>query len=302
MIVVRSARQGRRLEAELVSARRYPVVLLALAMGMDEPVFAPSQVRRAAGLRVRIYLLQGQHPFQRPAVVASKYLAVPRGCARICWPQFSVGSDPDDHPLVHRLEGESDQDTLKKLARQFLLSRPCVRREIKLIEGKRATNEQEMTQTKARVRELEQHLDTLLPERVANDSEQLLHAMIFRTWMTLTEGDRRKYPLGRYVLTTQLLADVERQPDLPRERLASVCTMITSRYAPGLAGISHLHRMTLPDGAPVERSSDGAKAGRCSLDASTVGGPYLDYWERPDDTIEFTKIGGHNDEPGLTER
>ena len=158
MIVVRSPRQLRRLEAELVGARSYPVVLLALAADIDEPVFPPRQVRRAAGLRVRIYLLQRQHPFQRPAVVANKHLAVPRGCARICWPQFSAGSDPADHPLVHRLEGESDQNALQEFARQLNLSRPCVRHEIKLIDSIRATSDQELVETKGRVRELEQQL------------------------------------------------------------------------------------------------------------------------------------------------
>lgn len=158
MIVVRSTRQLQRLEAELVGARGYPVVLLALAVDADEPAFPPAQLRRAAGLRVRIYLLLGQHPFQRPAVVATKHLAVPRGSARICWPQFSAGSDPDDHPLVHRLEGKSDRDALKEFARQFDLSRPCVRREIKLIEGIRATSERELAQVRARLTEVEQQL------------------------------------------------------------------------------------------------------------------------------------------------
>jgi hypothetical protein len=115
-------------------------------------------VRRAVGLRVRIYQLLGQHPFQRPAVVANKHLAVPRGCARICWPQFSAASDPDDHPLVHRLEGESDRDALEELARQLDLSRPRVRHEIKLIEGIRATSEYELAQARARLTQVEQQL------------------------------------------------------------------------------------------------------------------------------------------------
>jgi len=157
-IVVRNTRQLQRLEAELVGARGYPVVLLALAVDADEPVFPPGQLRRAAGLRLRIYLLQGQHPFQRPAVVANQYLAVPRGSARICWPQFSVSSDPDDHPVVHRLEGESDRDALKEFARQFDLSRPCVRQKIKLIEGIRATSERELAQVRLRLTEVEQQL------------------------------------------------------------------------------------------------------------------------------------------------
>jgi hypothetical protein len=158
MIVVRSTRQLRRLEAELVGARRYPVVLLALAVDVDEPAFPPGRLRRAAGLRVRIYLLLGQHPFQRPAVVATKHLSVPRGSARICWPQFRAGSDPNDHPLVNRLEGKSDRDALQEFARRFDLSRPCVRREIKLIEGIRATSEHELAQARARLAEVEQQL------------------------------------------------------------------------------------------------------------------------------------------------
>jgi hypothetical protein len=102
-------------------------------------------------------------------------------------------------------------------------------------------------------------------------------------------------------LTVQLLEDVQRQPDLPRERLAWVCTVIASGYAPGLAGIAQHHVLKMPDGAPIERSTDGAKAGRCSLKADTAGGPYLDYWERRDATIEFTAIGGH-DAPRIRER
>jgi hypothetical protein len=158
MIVVRAARQMRRLEADLVGARRYPVVLLALAVDADEPTFPPRQLRRVAGLRVRIYLLTGQHPFHRPAVVRNAHLAVPRGGARICWPQFSAGSDPDDHPLVNRLEGESDRDALEEFARQFDLSRPRVRREITLIESIRATSELELEQARTRLTEVEQQL------------------------------------------------------------------------------------------------------------------------------------------------
>jgi len=119
--------------------------------------------------------------------------------------------------------------------------------------------------------------------------------------MTLTEDDRREYPLGRYVLTQQLLKDLERQPDLPRERLAWVCTMLASRYTSGLAGIAQRHLVKMPGGEQVKRSTDGAIAGRCSLNSSTHGeGPYLDYWERPDGTIEFAAISS-NDETKIRE-
>ena len=165
MTVVRTGQQVRRLEADLLGARHYPIVLLALAVDADEPAFAPRQRQTVAGRRVNIYLLQGQHPLQRPAVLAHQRLAVPRGSARVCWPGFSVDSDPDDHPCVHRLEGESDRDALEEFARQVDLSRPHVRRELKLIEGIRARSEHELKGTRIRVRELEQQLGDAYRER-----------------------------------------------------------------------------------------------------------------------------------------
>jgi hypothetical protein len=165
MTVVRTGQQLRLLEADLLGARHYPIVLLALAVDADEPAFAPRQLHTAAGRRISIYLLQGQYPLQRPAVLANQRWAVPRGSARVCWPRFSVDSDPDDHPCVHRLDRESDRDALEEFARKFDLSRPRVRRELKLIEGLRASSEHELKGTRSRVRELERQLRDAYRER-----------------------------------------------------------------------------------------------------------------------------------------
>jgi hypothetical protein len=156
MVVVGSRARVRRLQADLLGARRYPIVLLALAVGLDVPAFAPRQLRRVADLSVRIYLLLGQHPLRRPAAVCSSRLAVPRGSARICWPGFSDRSDPCDHPLVVRLAGDRDREAVQEFARQFDLSRPRVRREIKLIDNLRASSELQLRQARARQHELEQ--------------------------------------------------------------------------------------------------------------------------------------------------
>ena len=159
MIVVRSARQTRRLQADLVGTRCYPIVLVALAVDSDKPVFAPRQLQTVAGSNLRIYVLPGLHPFHRPAVIAANsHLAVPRGCARICWPQLSAQSDPYDHPLVSCREGESDRDVVERFAREFDLSHPRVRREIKLIESVRVTSEIELEHARARLSDVEQKL------------------------------------------------------------------------------------------------------------------------------------------------
>jgi hypothetical protein len=165
MTVVRTGQQVRRLEADLLGARHYPIVVLALAVEAAEPAFASRQLQTVADRRVRIYVLRGQHPLQRPAVLVSQRWAVPRGSARVCWPGFSVDSDPGDHPCVQRLDGESDRDALEEFARQFHLSRPCVRRELKLIEAIRARNEHELKGARARVRELERQLGDAYRER-----------------------------------------------------------------------------------------------------------------------------------------
>lgn len=70
--------------------------------------------------------------------------------------------------------------------------------------------------------------------------------------------------------------------------------MIASRYPPGLESITQHPLLTAPDGPQAERSSDGAKGWRCSLKQDVRGGLRLHYWVRPDGTLEFTTIDGHD--------
>ena len=158
MIVVRSGRQVRRLQTDLLGDRGYPIVLVALAVEADRPAFAPRRLRAVTDSRVRIYLLLGQHPLGRPAAVCNPCWAVPRGSARICWPKLSDRSDPGDHPLVWRCEGENDRDANDEFARRFDLSRPRVRHEIKLNDTLRATSQLELDQARASLAEVEQQL------------------------------------------------------------------------------------------------------------------------------------------------
>jgi len=144
-----ATREARMPLADLVGDRGYPIVLLALALQADRPRVRATPI--VTDSSVRIYLLLGHHSSRRPAAVCNSHLAVPRGSARICWPRFSDRSDPGDHPLVWRYEGASDGEALEEFARRFDLSRPRLRREIKLIDTLRAPSQLELDQARARL-------------------------------------------------------------------------------------------------------------------------------------------------------
>ena len=60
---------------------------------------------------------------------------------------------------------------------------------------------------------------------------------------------------------------------------------------------AHHALLAAPDGRQAECSADGAKGLRCNLNQDVRGGLRLHYWVRPDRTIEFTTIGGHDHLP-----
>ena len=146
------------LEAHLLGDREHAVVTLTPSLTMDAPVFAPEAIREIVGPCVRIYVIRGDYLLGHLQRVFGRKLAPARGAARIWWPGFSTTSDPDAHPLVQRLEGESDLAALEEFARRFDLSRPRVRIEVKLIEDSRALAERERDQAVGRAREVERLL------------------------------------------------------------------------------------------------------------------------------------------------
>jgi hypothetical protein len=148
----------------------------------------------------------------------------------------------------------------------------------------------------ARAEAAEGQLRTFERDQMAIQLEQLLHTLVFREWLTaLTDAEHREYPLGAYVLTEQLLEQLVSRPDLPREGIARLCAMVASVYPPGLKDIDQHPVLASPGGRQVKRSSDGATGWRCSLKQQARGAPRLQYWVRPDRTIEFTAIGGHDE-------
>jgi hypothetical protein len=154
-IVVYSKADARGLEVHILGDREFPVVALAPSVTTDVLVFLPEAIRDIVGPDTRIYVIPGDYLLKQLQGWLGRKLAPARGAARIWWPGFSTRSDSEDHPLVQRIEGESDVVALEEFARRFDLSRPRVRTEIKLIHDSRALAESERDQALARAREIE---------------------------------------------------------------------------------------------------------------------------------------------------
>ncbi len=157
-VVVLSKAELCSLEAYVLGEREHPVVALTPSLMMPEPAFPPGAMREIVGSGARIYFIPGTFLLHRLQGAFGRRLSPAAGAARIWWPGFNLGSDPGEHPLVQRLEGESDESALEEFARCFDLSRPRVRREIELIEDARALAERERDQAVHRAQELEQLL------------------------------------------------------------------------------------------------------------------------------------------------
>jgi hypothetical protein len=155
LVGVRDDRDLRRMATYLLSGeRREPAVALTQSLSMDAPVLAYVHVRGIVGAGPRIYLIQRDHllrPLQR---MLGRRLALAAGDARIWWPGLAVDSDPDAHPLVLYLAGEPERDMLDEFTRQFHLSHPVVRRELKLLDELRALAEHELAQAREQNRSM----------------------------------------------------------------------------------------------------------------------------------------------------
>ncbi len=148
-IVVRDQPGVRGMQAHLLSGEReHPAVALTRSLETGEPVLAPGDVRSLVGAGPRIYYIPAEQLLDRLEQVLGRALALPPGAVRVWWPGLGAGSDPCEHPLLLELDGEPEPVLLAELAREFELSRPLVRREIKLIEQTRRLAEDELAKAR----------------------------------------------------------------------------------------------------------------------------------------------------------
>jgi len=134
--------------------REQPAVGLAVGAGSGELALSPGHVRMIVGAEPRIYLIAGEHWLRGLADLLGRRLALPAGAARVWWPGLTLRSDPFEHPLLFPLDDERELDLLAEFARRFELSRPLVRREIRLIEDARALLEHELAKEREQGRNL----------------------------------------------------------------------------------------------------------------------------------------------------
>ncbi len=146
------------LGADILGRREQPIVGLAPSADGDAPVLACGEVRAALGPGVRICVICDDTLLDGLRELLGARLALGRGAARIWWPGAGARCDPADHPTVLALEDEPRRATLEELARQFELSRPCVRAQIRLIEDARAFLENELTRAREQNRRVHERL------------------------------------------------------------------------------------------------------------------------------------------------
>jgi hypothetical protein len=150
--------------SHLLSGDRDQAAIALTSVGTGPLVLAPDKVRAIVG-NARIYLVSAADVLLDLEGILGPNLALPAGAARIWWPELTVASNPLEHPVVLQLEDEPEADMLVEFARCFELTRPVVRREIKLIEDARALLECELEQARKQQRMTGQHLRDTQVER-----------------------------------------------------------------------------------------------------------------------------------------
>jgi hypothetical protein len=157
-VVVHSDDDLRRLGHEILGERDLPIVGVTLRDGTHEPVLRASDIRTVVGEGVRIYLVADDQLLLELREILGPRLRLDGGTLRIWWPGAAVRCDPSDHPVVVGLEDEDYLDTREEFAREFDLSRPHVRSQVRVIEDARAFLEHEILRVQEYNRRIHERL------------------------------------------------------------------------------------------------------------------------------------------------
>ncbi len=230
VVDVRSRREIGSLVAHLLGERSQPVVALASIAPAGVAVLPPRDVRAVIGADPRIYVIAQDELLPELAENLGSALTLTAGAARIWWPRLTRDSDPQDHPLVSPIAVERAGGLLEEFACRFDLTRPPVREAIRGLEDAGVAVKQKLEDTQGQLAASERALYDVQAERQCQQTraesaeaqlrafersqmpsrvEHLLHALIFREWITaLTDAERREHPLNAYVLTAEILEQV----------------------------------------------------------------------------------------------
>jgi hypothetical protein len=144
------------MEAHVLShARMHPTIGVSIVNESASQELLCSLIRAIIGDGARIYLITDNLLLSRLQTTLGRSLTLPSDAIRVWWPGLSLRSDPTDHPLILEMAGEDYESLMVEFERQFELSRPYVRAEIRQIEELRALAERERKHAVAQQHKLE---------------------------------------------------------------------------------------------------------------------------------------------------
>lgn len=312
--------------------RDRPIVCVTSRDGEVDPAMDPDELRAIVGTGVDIYFVPTGPATRALEAALPARLQVFGGATRIWWPRVSGKSDPGDHPLIHEPYEVYGSWALQKFKKKWDAGPPSrpkpapsqvasLRRERDLARGQLRNTRKELRGMEAeladavaklagaerQLRELRRELrdtgDTPAEQQQHKDPAAELHIRITEAWCdALPPADRRRHPLGPYLLGRDFLRTAREAPNVEMKRLAWVCAMVACGRAPELDGLD-LHRLRSSAGGGVAhrvRESDGAAAWRCAIKQNTPAGPRLHFWRLEDGSVEFANVG-HHDDMSITE-
>lgn len=311
--------------ATILSAERdYPVIGLTCRAGSTSPALSVERVRSIVGAEVPIFVIE-------PSMVRKLREHLPRkllvrgGAARV-WHPGVLDTDPLDHPLIDDPTGVYGGDALDRLADEFRL--PLIagvdlppEQQAILHARQRARAEQRNGELEAQLRQTERDRDqwqrrALAAEHTSGPAEPTAEQppveptpepddpalafsiLVLRAWgeTLTTREDRADSPLASYTLSAAFVRSLERERELPLERIAWVCAMVACGKAAGLSGLEP-HPLTNGAGGRQITRDDGSKGWRCKI-GNYSGGPRVHYFIDPSGRIDFADFGLHD----LTDR
>lgn len=129
------------------------------------------------------------------------------------------------------------------------------------------------------------------------DASRRFVAEVYQAWDRVTlPADRARFPWREPIIGPDFLDSLAATQGVSRERVLDVCAHVACGRAAEIGGLElHPLRASEGGGASQLEREDGAKAWRCSLQASTAAARRLHYWQLPDGGVELAKVGYHDD-------
>lgn len=208
-------------------------------------------------------------------------------------PPFLSDEDGATEPAAD--EGQAEQ--LRQELESALADRSELMKRLKAANEQAADSRKALRSAEDRLRELELRANGELDPTISENG--FLAAVRVEYARRMNESDRQRYPLCRMRVGREFLERVRELDGVPVEKVVEVCAQVACSRAHELpAREVHELRGGAPGAPGYVRTSDGAKAWRCSLQDGTPSARRLHWWDIPRKdgrTIEFASVAVHDD-------